>query len=317
MIREPTVLILGAGVSHDYGLPLGRELLLNIAKNLHDSAPNARSPLARLLKECGFTYSEIYAFRDELMESMQPSVDAFLEQRTEYSKIGKAAIAAMLIAAEDPQKLKTRESNIRVYEYLWHRMTGAPGSYPGNGLSVITFNYDRSFEYFLETALRASHSEFRQENEILRRATSHFPVIHVYGGLGRLEQESTNYLPYGTSRKPYPEASVITSAAERLRLYHETESDPQVVSQIRDLLAEASTVCFLGFAFHPVNVRLLKHRGLGERKETSYCASAFHLKEGERAYVENLLGFKIDLKPESLDALDTLRSLPVLNSVAG
>jgi hypothetical protein len=253
------VLILGAGVSHDYGFPLGRELLLSIEKKLHDAAPNTRSPFARLLKECGFTYSEIYAFRDELLESMQPSVDAFLEWRREHQKIGKTAIAAMLAGAEDPQTLRTRDSTIRIYEYLWHRMAGAPGTYAGNGLSVITFNYDRSYEYFLETVLSASHTEFRQNDELLRRAISHFPVEHVYGALGSLKQDSMNYLPYGASHKPYPAAATVMEAADRLRLYHETQSDERTVTAVRELLAEAETVCFLGFAFHPVNVRLLKH----------------------------------------------------------
>lgn len=316
MIREPTTLIFGAGVSYEYGFPLGRELLLNISKNLHDPRPGTRSQLASRLKQCGFTYSQIYEFRDELVESMQPSVDAFLERRTEHAAIGKAAIAAMLVAAEDPVKLKTRDARTRVYEYLWHRMTGAPGSYAGNGLSIITFNYDRSFEFFLENALRTSHTEFRQNDELLRRAISQFPVVHVYGALGRLEGQSTEYLPFGAHKNQYPDAETITNAAARLRLYHEAETDTGAATQIRELFSEAMNVCFLGFGFHPTNVRLLKHRGLGERKECSYSASAFHLKEGERAYIENLLGFKITLQPESFDALETLRSLTALNAVA-
>ena len=316
MIRNRIVLVFGAGVSHDYGFPLGRELLLSIARNLRDVAPNARSPLATLLKECGFTYSQIYAFRDELLDSMQPSVDAFLEQRREHEKIGKAAIAAMLAAAENPVTLKARESHISIYEYLWHRMAGSPGTYSGNGLAVITFNYDRSYEYFLATALRASHSEFRQDDKLLLRAISQFPVVHVYGALGTLQEGSTSYLPYGSSQKPYPESATVLNAAERLRLYHETTSEKTTTETTRELLAEAMTICFLGFGFHPVNVKLLKYLGLGDRTGIGYYASAFHLKEGERAQVENLLGFGIDLKPESFDSLETLRSLSILNSAA-
>jgi hypothetical protein len=151
VIRTPTVLIFGAGVSFAYGFPLGRQLLLNTANNLRSPTPVLQS-----IKDCGFDDSFIGRFSGELIESMQPSIDAFLERQPSYSEIGKAAIVAALIPSEAKQRLTSRD-DLRLYEHLWSKLTGHVGTYPGNRLGVVTFNYDRSFEQFLRFVLVASH----------------------------------------------------------------------------------------------------------------------------------------------------------------
>src|ERR1043165_5431711 len=175
MIRTKTVLIFGAGVSAEYGFPLGRQLLLRVASQLLD-----RTSLHQSMVGCGFAESRIRQFARHLKDSMQPSIDAFLETNGEYTDIGKAAIAASLIPLEKKTEITSRDE-LKLYEYLWQHMTGTPGTYAGNGVSVITFNYDRSFEQFLKNTLFASHTDFRQDANKLRVALGHFTVSHVYG----------------------------------------------------------------------------------------------------------------------------------------
>src|SRR5258708_967159 len=105
-------------------------------------------------------------------------------------------IAASLIADEGTPALADR-SRIKVYEYIWHRARGTPGTYPGNALSVITFNCDRSLEQFLRQSLGDSHPEFRDRGLEFTRALTHFPIVHVYGSLGSLDENSDSYLKYG------------------------------------------------------------------------------------------------------------------------
>ena len=265
-----------------------------------------------MLKALGFTYSLIDQFRRELGLSGQPSVDAFLEQHKkdeQIGKLGKTAIAASLIPSEDEARLNDR-STIRFYEYLWHQMSGSPNMYSGNQLSIITFNYDRSFEQYLRTVLTASHPEFRDQGHAFNAAFSQFDVIHIFGSLGSLETRSNTYLPYGLQGDP--NARMVEQAATRIKLYHEAQFDDETSNRIRLRITEAETICFLGFGFHPINIRLLEFCGLGENKDTRYYASAFGLKPGERKSILERVKFDITFANEQATSLEAVRSLPVL-----
>src|SRR6267378_303056 len=76
MIEKRTVLILGAGASMPYGFPSGSGLRRHIIEYL-----------------------------DELLSADTTSIDVFLERRTEFVEIGKAAIAATLIPLESTRNL--------------------------------------------------------------------------------------------------------------------------------------------------------------------------------------------------------------------
>ena len=196
MIRKPTVLVFGAGVSCDYGFPTGRKLLTDVANNLR-----APSRLYQQMEELEFDKSFMLQFSRELRDSMLPSVDAFLavQKDQQYLRLGKLAIAASLIPLEKDNLLRSRDE-LKLYEYLWSRLTGTPETYAGNRLSVITFNYDRSFEQFLRQVLFASHPECRGHPARFRSALSHFEVHHIYGSLGDLDDTSAGYLPYAIMR---------------------------------------------------------------------------------------------------------------------
>jgi hypothetical protein len=305
VIRTKTVLIFGAGVSAEYGFPLGRQLLLRVAAQLMD-----RTALHQSLVACGFAGSLIRQFARHLKDSMQPSIDAFLETNSEYTDVGKAAIAASLIPLEKMAEI-TKRDELKLYEYLWQHMTGTPGIYSGNGLSVVTFNYDRSFEQFLKNTLFSSHPEFRKDPNQLRIALSHFTVSHVYGSLGELNNPSSeSYLPYQREGALDPE-TILRSTA-KIRLFHETRPGGAAADPIAILLEEAEIVCFLGFAFHKTNIRWLQNLGLGKNRDTKHFGSAFHMKAGEIAGAKTALGMQISLGEESQKSLDCLRSFPVL-----
>jgi hypothetical protein len=153
VITLPTVLVLGAGASADYGFPSGRSLLLQICKSL--DAPNDVG-IKETLLDLGFGRNEIGPFAVELRFSMQPSVDAFLENRPEYVAIGKAALAGSLIPCENLRILFDR-SKLAWYEYLFNQMGTSIDEFKSNQISFVTFNYDRSLEYFLYTALESTY----------------------------------------------------------------------------------------------------------------------------------------------------------------
>jgi hypothetical protein len=187
MITEPTVLILGAGASVDYNYPLGRALVMSICEEL----VNETSDLFELLLQCHFMPQLIQQFRVDLRESNLPSIDAFLENRNEFEKIGKAAIAGTLIRYEAPENLSRKWW----YEYLHSLLIGRKEDFRRNKLVVVTFNYDRSFEASLFVALKNSYNLTDEECAEYLRA---IPIIHVYGQLGGLPHFSENgraYIP--------------------------------------------------------------------------------------------------------------------------
>ena len=155
MITTPIVLILGAGASAPYGFPIGDRLRKLILANLTHTSRKIIQPIVEL----GFTAQEIDTFRQAFDKSQQPSIDAFLEHRSDdYMEIGKLAIAATLIPFEREHLLLDQSSNDANhvflgdpwYQYLIERLTTKdPDHFRNHKLSIITFNYDRSLEYSL------------------------------------------------------------------------------------------------------------------------------------------------------------------------
>jgi hypothetical protein len=309
MIRRPTVLILGAGASAEYEFPVGRSLLLQIVHELRGP-----SQLQFVMKACGSSDELIKQFCRELSDSNQPSVDAFLEQHkdnTDYEKLGKAAIAASLIRCEDRPVFSDRDQ-LRLYEYIWYQASATPNTYASNALSVLTFNYDRSFEEFLRRSLSASHPEFRERGSAFQEALSSFPVLHLYGSLGSLNEADASYLKYGGGPDHPALPPTILAAAERIKLYHQAKFEGGSFGQIQRYIDAAETICFLGFGFYPMNIKMLQACGLGKNDKTRLYASAFALTPAEQEAAREVLKIQLAFANEGCKCLEALRRLPVL-----
>ena len=121
MIKEPAVLILGAGASMDYGFPSGAELLDDLVNFVspdgfsRDLIPwETRSEERLHLLAFANTYSgsdipwsnykvsleEVHQFREELIFAAPSSIDDFLYHRSGFEKIGKLCIALCLSSYE-------------------------------------------------------------------------------------------------------------------------------------------------------------------------------------------------------------------------
>jgi len=310
MIRKPTVLVLGAGASAEYGFPTGRSLLLHIVRELRGS-----SRLHLDMTECGFSDHLIKQFSSELSASNQPSVDAFLEQHknnTDYENLGKAAIAASLIRFEDTPAIDNRDE-LKLYEYIWGRASATPDTYAANALSILTFNYDRSFDEFLRRSLCASHPEFRTREKPYEVAVSRFPIVHLYGLLGSVDENHESYLKYGGADHPALPPTIM-AAAKGIKLYHQAKFDQHSVDLIHERIETAEIICFLGFGFYPINIKILQFCGLGKNRRTEYYASSYGLMPGEEKVALEALGFPVDFARRDLKCLPALRWFPVLVS---
>jgi hypothetical protein len=237
--------VLGAGASAPFAFPLGRGLLLRVIEGLR-----SKGAFFQLLGACGFDGDHMTTFARELEMSMQPSVDAFLENRPEFLDVGKA-IAAALIPYESENNLQRPRDGPHWYEYLFNRLGPTRADYEQSQLSVITFNYDRSFEHFLFLALRASFGLTDDEGKALLQKV---PLVHVHGQLGALDYISPEGRPYRSDPTP----TIIRRYAREIRIVYEAVPDDPQFRQAHDWLSNAEVVCFLGFGYLKSNIERLR-----------------------------------------------------------
>jgi len=179
-----TTLVFGAGVSQPYGYPSGQQLVSDIKKKLSGS---------KEYKDKQFL---------EALNNLNPySIDSFLKDMPEFELPGKATIAEILFEAEDESKLSI-SADKNFYQLLFNKMTLEKYS----NFRIISFNYDRSFEFYfaraLTTLFKCSLKEAFEKLTALK-------IEHVHGRLSALdndEQVFTNkrersQLEYGFYRK--------------------------------------------------------------------------------------------------------------------
>lgn len=258
MITVPTALVLGAGASKPYGLPTGVELRQEIC---HQMRPDSKAVEA--IRRLGHEDDEIEYFRDQFHRSRVASIDRFLANRAEFHAIGKAAIAAVLIQAEEPEHVLDEKwlggrndddgAHDDWYGYLWNTMEQSWAGFGGNALFVITFNYDRSLEFFLATALANLHG--KRFEEALNKVYSTLQIVHVYGTIGKLGTH--NGKETRAYRTELSEAA-MRAAVSSLRVIPEYRDHPENARAIQTFLTAAKRICYLGFSYDPINVERLK-----------------------------------------------------------
>ncbi|NQS88614.1 hypothetical protein HQ584_02330 [Patescibacteria group bacterium] len=229
MIRKRTTLILGAGSSQHLFFPLGQELIRNVCDLIYVKSVGVKKQfhgthteyieqeeknsvlLSRFLektehkKQDGSYYSpeDIEKFAQDLYQAQTPSIDTFLTRRSEYSLLGKLCVIFCLSRYENegdhviykPWKSMNPQWSFDFgwYQYLWHRMVDGCEKLDHlkqNKLKIITFNYDRSLEHFLITAIKSC---FGVNEADAAEVFKHIKIKHVFGKLGKFYWE-VNYL---------------------------------------------------------------------------------------------------------------------------
>lgn len=292
MIEIETVLLLGAGASIPFGFPSGQNLVDIICTRLSFNTLQAKTNVEKLfiegwrrafiILEQSFSKKRLSTFTDRLLNSGESSVDAFLEsQEPEFVEIGKAAITASLLPCELEKTLfmyfmetrrrpgDTEEQSKNWYQYLWGELNAPFEQFEENKLSIVTFNYDRSLEHYLFTALKNKYPG--KSNEEYAEKIQSIPIIHVHGKLGPLSWELPNsdfetVVPYdsmtanfGMSVKDTEDYQRIwfDTAQSSIKVIHEGTDESEEFKQAHELITKAQQLYFLGFGYHPTNLRRL------------------------------------------------------------
>lgn len=234
MFKKNTTIILGAGSSYDLGYPIGSELIdkvLRLSEN--NDTPNIVKEFAKTLKE----FNPL-------------SIDFFLSLHKNFADIGKEEIATAILECEEESKEKMIRSKNHWYKFLLNEiLTGCENDKPDaindNNLSIVTFNYDVSLEYFLYSRL-LSMSYFQKGSEnFAHNFLKKLEVEHVYGKVKNIN--SDNFGGYG-------KGSTLGASNNTLRVIGERGNN---IDKIKDKIKKAEKVFILGYGFHEENNELL------------------------------------------------------------
>jgi len=292
MISKPTVLILGAGASIMYGFPSSKELREMIISRF-------RSPTTTLYEEynrMGFQNRTVNEFSEAFRQSGVTSIDSFLEHRPEFMKIGKNAIAEALIPFETETSLFGRE--IDWYGYLLDKMNTPIQEFSKNKLRIITFNYDRSLEWYLFKALQSRYG-LRIEEAI--DLVKQIGIIHLYGTLGGMMWEDDGRLYNPSTDRPE-----IYKARDKLKIIYEHISEIQEFDWAHKELLNAKRIVFLGFGHNKENVaRLAPDKWC--RSDQILQSSGYGLTDLEKKCINRLYDRELDFGNSDWDILKFLR----------
>jgi hypothetical protein len=261
--------------------------------------------LPTYLSPFGLTKEDCREFGIALRESQQPSIDAFLFDRDDptFMRIGKLAIAANLIANENMQNLfgeNNSEGSQPWYDYLLNLM-GNRNNFMSNNLSIITFNYDRSFEYFLYYALKQRFG--LSERELPRYITNSIRTVHIYGQLGIPHFYDAHN---GRRYENIVNEENLQKCIDEISLIYEVDSkgkDSANFERVYDIITETDLLVFLGFGYHQENIRRLQLKKYYRTLEL--VGTCYKSEDGEvRRYKSTIL---------DNSALQTFESIQLLN----
>ena len=274
MFKVPTVIIVGAGASFDFGYPLGPNLLSNIiggivdAKRIYQLGSGHRPTIATDLdflkyqypiayenasSYLGCTTTELVKFAEIANSQTNKSVDRFLRDHPNLQKIGKYFIAQEIVQKSYSMIAEqVLPKNFRIGTPGWigelinEMREGTKNTHDlkENKITLVTFNYDLSIEMALDAQFA--------NTDIHRGADwrACVEVIHVYG---QVEPPKETFV-----RQEFLDD--IKKSARSIKIIGDVDSSQITdghLEKIREKISKAERVISLGFSFDQANVELL------------------------------------------------------------
>jgi len=348
MIAEKTVFILGAGASCPYGFPSGARLRKLIC---HNAGFIERHLEYRKVNQCEDKQkADIQNFIKIFDRSHIRSIDMFMANNPKLAPVGKYIIAFEILTAEQHTQFGEKADQAREiysqplevtpsrnflrrgtyqgedwYSYLYNQfIEGLAGKntipdFSDNKVTFITFNYDRSLEYFLYESFCNSFTEISEDK--IAQSLMQLKILHVYGQVASLKwQNPNNYIDYSSQLNE----PLLQRAANNIKTIYEENQNPEL-NEAKKLISEAKRIFFLGFSYAPENMEILglpkiiptetKVYGTGfglEGNEISKfrkkIISSIYAKFPENGRIGLLPIIEMQVKLENMDCLKLLRN---------
>lgn len=280
MLRNKVVLVLGAGASNPYGFPLGGKIVRDILKG------QITPQWTQMIQQVGFNYSDFQSLQRDLLYARMPSIDAFLEVRREYEVLGKALIALYIADKENEGLLykvkEDGEEDQDWYQYLFNLVIRESDirEFTTKKLSFITYNYDRSLEFFLYNAMR---QQLRIKNDDgAYEVFKQIDIVHLHGKIGELAVDKIG-VGAGRAYKQIESESELNTARAGIKIIYEDVAKDPVFEKALQLMKEAQVLIFLGFSYHPTNVSRLRMKEVFSIPPKTIVGTAKGMTESEIA----------------------------------
>ena len=260
IIKGKTLFILGAGASTCFGFPTGNVLYnkihngdyTDLYEEFLDSVDISESKKERKLieaKELAKTVSL----------ATNKSVDFFLSNNSQFLDRGKEAISLIMLKQENEIISDEFEINL---DDDWLSLLFQKGieyfrnvdQYPEDQISFITFNYERSLEFFLHQKL--IHSFTQVSPYELESKLNQIQIHHVYGKIGNLPwQNESEYgeLEFGCDHTEI----LLTKIRDAIKLMYLERYGSKDLSELKMPIQDANRIFFLGFSYDPDNIEIL------------------------------------------------------------
>lgn len=286
MKKKKMLFIVGAGASEEAGLPVGSDLksiiesLLNIRFSGGYNQTNGDGKIYEALRilvqnpdgsreDVNKYINAAWKIRDAM--PLEKSIDHYIDtQRGDkfIESCGKLAIVRSILRAEKKSKLffdsNDPNSNInyvnimgtwfqKFYQLLTENCSKEELAERFNSVAMVVFNYDRCIEHFLVNSIQTNYKIDVVEAEEL---VNGIEIYHPYGKVGHLPwQKGNESINFGAE----PNVRLLLSISKQIRTFTEgTDPNSSKISDIRWQVESSEKVIFLGFAFHKLNMELLK-----------------------------------------------------------
>lgn len=275
MIDTPTLFILGAGASKPYEYPTGAELRAEIVKSFDSNFSrllDVRPPNVSF--DAKEAQRQIPRFVEHFRRSSIESIDKYLALNPIDAYIGKIAITLSILKSEKKSCFREdiKNNNEDWYKLLFNRMTSTfnkPDDFKHfckNKVAFITFNYDRSLEFFLYDSFYHSFNNKKHYIEKNVDAFVPFPIIHVYGSVAQISlndwfQNACNYYSDFNSFK------AVEKMSQGIRVIGEERSDDEIKAKVKIILKDHKRIFFLGFSYAKENLDAI---GILENIDTTW-----------------------------------------------
>jgi hypothetical protein len=283
MLSKNTVFILGAGASRPYDFKTGRGQL-DWARSL------GREGIATYIKPCQPMYAPPLYSR--LVDTAEKSIDAMLPANSPLLPAAKALIVNDLLRCERNLVIPPSELDTFWYRTLWENIPrGTLNQFRRAPLTIFTFNYDRSLDYFLWRGLVAAFPDASPVQ--IAEALDSVGPFHLHGHLGRLYHESNgtgDVVQFGgdSSEGGVMNANVQVGI-DNIKLISETTANDESFVRAQNAISAAQQLVFLGFGFHNENITKLSLRNC-LNAQTSIWGSAYGLTEQQTGHLRTKHG---------------------------
>lgn len=316
MFRSKTVFVVGAGASAELDLPLGAKLLNQISKLTHLSFDYARLSTGDAMifdalktvfgdENDGAQLRECIELSWQISRSSKQaiSIDNLIDalENEKIDLIGKLGIARAILDAENRSRFfkidKATNNFVSITNFRETWLSTFSKMLTENirisnideifsNISIINFNYDRCIENFLPYSISDYYGIPLSD---ARNTVDNLEILRPYGSVGALPWQNSDIkkIDFGKCNTEH-----LLESSKIIKTFTETTENNTSINLITNLLQGAEKIVFLGFAFHPQNLELLKSK---VSESSQIFGTSLGLSEMDKSSIKNDLRRNFDI----------------------